>query len=242
MCGRFAQSKMDDALIEEFGITGSVPESALPASWNIAPTKDIYIVRQNLINGERELACASWGLIGSWQKDLAGARASQSHGINARCESVFQKPTFRDSFRNRRCLVPADGYYEWATVLGPYRSKQPFYVSRVDGHSLSLAGIWNRWTSPQGLAIDSVAIITRESVGILTPIHSRMPVFIPKDRWESWLDLSENEVEDLRALMEYSDPDEGLHAYALSTAVNSVANDGIELIKPIDLGEPETLF
>lgn len=242
MCGRFAQSKSDDALIEEFGITGSTPETPLPWSWNITPTRDIYIVRESGSNGQRDLASASWGLIGSWHKDYISARASQSHAINARSESVFEKPTFRDSFRRRRCLVPADGYYEWATALGPFKPKQPFFVTREDGQSLSLAGIWNRWTSPTGENIDSVAIITRESVGILAPIHHRMPVFIPKARWERWLDSSENDIERLRALMEYSDPDEGLKAYAVSTAVNSVANDGIELIKPIILGEPETLF
>lgn len=242
MCGRFAQSKFDDVLIEEFGITGTSPESPLPWSWNITPTKDIYIVRENPISGERDLACASWGLIGSWYKDLASARTSQSYAINARSESVFEKPTFRDSFRRRRCLVPADGYYEWATALGPYKPKQPFYISRPDGLSLSIAGIWSRWRDSTGRTIDSVAIITRESVGILAPIHHRMPVFIPKDRWELWLDPRENEVDKLRALLEYSEPATGLNAYAVSNAVNSVANCGIELINPIILGEPETLF
>lgn len=242
MCGRFAQSKMDDALVEEFGITGSVPDSPLPASWNITPTKEIYLVKANPRSPARDLAIASWGLIAPWQKDLSSARASQSRAINARSESVFEKPTFRDSFRKRRCLVPADGYYEWATAMGPYRPKQPFFISRTDRRSISLAGIWSRWISPAGDEIESVAIITRQAVGILAPIHSRMPVFIPNERWDSWLAPALTEISEIRALMEYPDPDAGLTVHAVTTLVNSVAHDGAQLIEPITLGEPETLF
>lgn len=154
-----------------YGITGAVPTSLLPASWNIAPTKDIYIVREDQQAHARELGTASWGLIGTWHKDLATAR-------------------------RRRCLVPADGYYEWATVLGPYRPKQPF-TARCR---------------------------------------------IPKDRWESWMDSSLTDADDLRKLMEYSDLYVGLSVYAVSNTVNSAAHDGPELIKPITLGEPQTLF
>lgn len=242
MCGRFAQSKMEDALVEEYGINGAVPTSPLPASWNIAPTKDIYIIRENPQNRSRDLGIASWGLIGSWHKDFAAARASQSHAINARRESVFEKPTFRDAIRKRRCLVPADGYYEWATALGPYRPKQPFYISSPDGHSLSLAGIWNEWISPNGELIESVAIITCDSVGRLAEIHSRMPVILPKNRWEFWMDPANQDADDLRKQMEYSELYEGLSLYAVSNAVNSVSHNGPELIKPITLGEPQTLF
>jgi putative SOS response-associated peptidase YedK len=242
MCGRFAQSKMEDALVEEYGITGAHPTSPLPASWNIAPTKNIYIVREDQQRRARELATASWGLIGSWHKDLATARASQSHAINARRESVFEKPTFRDAIRRRRCLVPADGYYEWATALGPYRPKQPFYISSPDGKSLSFAGIWNEWVSPNGQLFESVAIITCDSFGKLATIHSRMPTILPKDRWESWIDPMLTHADELRKLMEYSDLYDGLSVDAVSNSVNSAAHDGPELIKPITLGEPQTLF
>lgn len=242
MCGRFAQSKMEDALVEEYGITGAIPHSPLPASWNIAPTKDIYIIREDPQSDLRDLATVSWGLIGSWHKDLATARASQSHAINARRESVFEKPTFRDAVRKRRCLVPADGYYEWATAFGPYRPKQPFYICSPEGSSLSFAGIWNQWVSPKGQLIESVAIITSDSVGELATIHSRMPVILSKDRWEFWLDPSLTDADYLRKLMEYSDLYDGLSVYAVSNAVNSAAHDGPELIKPITLGEPQTLF
>lgn len=242
MCGRFAQSKMEDALVEEYGITGAHPTSPLPASWNIAPTKDIYIIREDQNLHARELVTASWGLIGSWHKDLATARASQSHAINARRESVFEKPTFRDAALRRRCLVPADGYYEWASALGPYPPKQPFYISSPDAHSLSLAGIWNQWVSPKGQVMQSVAIITCDAVGQLATIHSRMPIILPKDRWESWMDPSLLDADEVRTLMEYSDLYEGLSVSAVSNSVNSTAHNGPALIKPITLGEPQTLF
>lgn len=242
MCGRFAQSKMEDALVEEYGINGSVPTSPLPASWNIAPTKDIYLVRQIPSVGARQLAIASWGLIAPWQKDRVSARASQSHAINARRETVFEKPTFKDAVRHRRCLVPADGYYEWATALGPYRPKQPFYISSSDGTPLSFAGMWNEWIAPDGTAIESVAIITCDALGRLAQIHSRMPVILPKSRWEAWMDPAVEKVDELRKLMEYSDLYDGLNPYAVSNSVNSTSNDSPSLIEPITLGEPQTLF
>ncbi|CAB4749712.1 MAG: DUF159 family protein [Actinobacteria bacterium] len=242
MCGRYAQSASMAELVEEFGITGSTPETPLPASWNIAPTQEIYILRQSPLNQQLDLATVSWGLIGHWHKDWANARASQSHAINARSESIFEKPTFRDSFRKHRCLIPADGYYEWATELGRYAPKQPFYISRKDGHSLSIAGIWSSWVAPNGELVETASIITREAVGILAPIHHRMPVIMPSDRWESWLNPENREVEELKALMEFSEPERGLQVHAVSSAVNTVANNGPTMTDEVTLGEPETLF
>ncbi len=192
MCGRFALSKTLQELIEEFGITGTPLDSLLPKNWNIAPSKEIYIIiegdgvkeinRANEVNeltddesSIRNLSTASWGMIGHWYKDLATARASQSHAINARCETVFEKPTFKDSFRTRRCLIPADGYYEWATALGPHRPKQPFYISTVDGSSLPLAGIWSEWRTPTGEKIRSAAVITHEAEGVLRKFIAGCP-------------------------------------------------------------------
>lgn len=242
MCGRFAQSKLDDALIEEFGITGAMPESVLPANWNIAPSREIYVVRDNLLTRERDLTTASWGMIGPWYKDLASARAAQSHAINARSESVFEKPTFREPFRKRRCLIPASGYYEWATALGPYKTKQPFYISRQDGGSLALAGIWSEWVSAKGEILTTAAIITHEASGRLAEIHNRRPVFMPPEYWQGWLDPQQKEISELIPMMEYSQGLEGLTAHAVSTEVNSVRNNRSELIAPLALGEPETLF
>ena len=241
MCGRFAQSRLVADLVEEFGITGTSPESPLPANWNIAPTVDIYIVRQDRDNS-RSLASASWGIIAPWQKTFDAARTSQSHAINARSESVHEKPTFRDAFRKRRCLIPADGYYEWATALGEYPPKQPFYICARDGSQLPIAGIWSSWRASDGELIESASIITQEAQGSLSKIHSRMPVFMPHDRWDEWLNPENKEIEKLRALMHIDAPDALVIARPVSSAVNSVARNSHELTAEIDLGEPETLF
>ena len=241
MCGRFAQSRLVADLVEEFGITGTTPEPPLPANWNIAPTVDIYIVRQDRDNS-RSLATASWGMIAPWQKTFSEARTSQSHAINARSESIHEKPTFRDAFRKRRCLVPADGYYEWATALGEYPPKQPFFISSAQKRALPLAGIWSTWISDEGHEIESAAIITREAVAGLATIHSRMPVVMPKERWSSWLNPDAREVTELLALMELSEPAADLIFHPVSRAVNSATSSGHTLTEAIELGAPETLF
>ena len=241
MCGRFAQSKSIADLVEEFGITGDPALSPLPANWNIAPTNPIYIIRNNSQN-RRELSVASWGIIAPWIKDETEAKASQSRAINARSESIFEKPTFRDSFKLRRCLIPADGYYEWATELGRYKSKQPFYISNPNMKSLSIAGIWSQWKAPDGRLINSASVITRESVNELATIHSRMPVMMPSYRWDLWLDTAPHSTDELISLMVNPNPDEGLNPIPISDEVNKVSNNGPQLVNEIKLSEPETLF
>ena len=240
MCGRYAQSLGAEELVESFDLAGSTLDQSLPLNWNIAPTNEIYIVRSE--SDSRILDSASWGIIAPWQKNLADARASQSHAINARSESIHEKPTFRHAFRTSRCLIPASGYYEWATSLGKYSPKQPFYISHKNGEQLSIAGIWSSWQSEKGVVIQSAAIITREAVGELATIHSRMPVFMPGDRWQGWLDTEARDINRLLKLMEVDEPDAGLIAQPVSPRVNLVANNGADLIIPIELGEPETLF
>jgi putative SOS response-associated peptidase YedK len=240
MCGRYALSKLPAELIEEFEIHTGKTLPVLPADWNIAPTKEIYLVKQNA-NHHRELATASWGLIAPWSKSLPEAIKSQSIAINARTESVDEKPTFRNAFRSRRCLIPADGYYEWATELGA-PAKQPFYISNSENKILAFAGIWDRWVSPDGEIRDSAAIITREAVSPLAEIHHRMPTFLPRDRWDSWLNLELTDVRKIRELMELDSPALGLQAHPVSRAVNVVRNNGASLTAPVELGEPETLF
>lgn len=240
MCGRYAQSMGAEELVESFDLAGSTLYQSLPLNWNIAPTNEIYIVRSE--SDSRILDSASWGIIAPWQKNLADARASQSHAINARSESIHEKPTFRHAFRTSRCLIPASGYYEWATSLGKYSPKQPFYISHTNGEQLSIAGIWSSWQSEKGVVIQSAAIITREAVGELATIHSRMPVFMPRDRWPGWLDTEARDINRLLKLMEVDEPDAGLIAQPVSPRVNLVADNGAELIIPIALGEPETLF
>jgi len=235
MCGRFALSAMLTDIAEEFS-TSAEPDRTLPVDWNIKPTQDIYIVKN------QEIKIASWGLIAPWSKNSNDALRSQSQAINARSESVHEKPTFRNAFRQRRCLVPATGYYEWATELGRYKTKQPVFISRDDEKLLAFAGIFDRWISPEGEIRDSVAIITRDAVGDLAKVHNRMPLFLPRERWGAWMDSNVTDVEEIRTLMQVPDPDAHLRYWPVSTLVNSIRNNGAELIAPIELGEPETLF
>jgi putative SOS response-associated peptidase YedK len=246
MCGRYAQAQGMDEIIERFDLNGSTLDASLPLNWNIAPTNEIYIIRdiQKSANSlVRALDSASWGIIAPWQKNFAEARVSQSHAINARSESIYEKPTFRQAFRTTRCLIPATGYYEWATSLGKFPPKQPFYITSADpDKSLSIAGIWSTWKSEKGEEIQSAAIITREAVGELATIHSRMPVFMSQEKWSDWLNPANREIEDLIALMQNPDPAAGLVTRPVSARVNLVANNGPELIDEIELGEAQTLF
>jgi putative SOS response-associated peptidase YedK len=234
MCGRFAMEEMLNDMVAEFGLTG-LPNRELSFDWNIKPTQDVYIVKND------SLEIASWGLIAPWSKTRAEALKSQSAAINARSETVHEKPTFKNAFRRSRCLVPASGYYEWATELGKYKPRQPVYISRDDGKMLAFAGIHDQWVSPQGEVRDSVAIITREAVGDLATVHSRMPMFLPKDRWEAWMNPALQDVNKVRSLFDGFQPDAHLRFWTVSDAVNSIKNSGRELIEAVQV-EPETLF
>ena len=239
MCGRYALSAEQDNILEAFAISTGYAGPILPADWNITPTRNIYIVRENQ-SAQRELATVSWGLIAPWAHDAQEAVRSQSQAINARIETIHEKPTFRSAFVSRRCLIPASGYYEWATQMGRYSPKQPFYI-HGDG-LIAFAGIWDRWRAPDGSFKQSAAIITRPAVGFLATVHSRMPTFLPSDRWSAWLDPACNRVDEIRGLMDVQDPAWGLAAYPVAPLVNSTANNGPRLVAPIELGEPETLF
>lgn len=244
MCGRYALSKLPDEIIEEFEITAGLTGAILPADWNIAPTKDIYIIRNKANSDARELAVVSWGLIAPWSKNSADAIKSQSQAINARTETVHEKPTFKSAFRSRRCLIPASGYYEWATSLGKYATKQPFYISSIDQNhpTLAFAGIWDQWVDLNGQIHESASLITRPAVGFLEEIHHRMPTFLPRDRWNSWLEPVPKSENYLKELLDIPEPARGLQAHPVSHRVNSARNSGENLITPIELGEPETLF
>jgi putative SOS response-associated peptidase YedK len=240
VCGRYARTQGADEIFTAFDLASNEVDNALPLNWNIAPTNEIFIIR-----GEMTLTTASWGLIAPWSADSTAARASQSHAINARSESIHEKPTFRDAFRRTRCIIPVNGYYEWATALGKYSPKQPFYMSPdqdVWGAAFSVAGIWSSWRSPTGQQVDSASIITREAVGELATIHSRMPVILPRESWKSWLDQEERDISYLQTLMNVEQPDHGILIHPVSSRVNLVANNGPDLIAPIELGEPTTLF
>ena len=235
MCGRYALSAEISDIAQEFS-TNSAPELSLPADWNIKPTNDVYIIKNQAIE------IASWGIIAHWSKSDDEAAKSQSSAINARSESVHEKPTFKSAFRSNRCLLPATGYYEWASELGKYKTKQPIYISRDDNKLLAFTGIFQSWTSPSGRVIQSVSIITRQAVGQLALVHSRMPVFLPRDRWADWMNPKINDVAKIRSLMDIPNPDANLGFHPVSSAVNSITGSGPGLIAPIELGEPETLF
>lgn len=241
MCGRYAISKQPEELIEEFVITAGHIGRTLPADWNISPTKEIYVIRNNS-DAKRELANLSWGLIAPWSKSTADAVKSQSSAINARTESVDSKPTFRSAFKYHRCLIPATGYYEWATELGKYPSKQPFYIHSKTEKTLAFAGIYSSWQDENGLTKESAALITRPAVDFLEKIHHRMPTFLPSNRWDFWLDRKNNDVEELKALLQFDNEAADLIGDPVATLVNATRNNGPELIKPIELGEPQTLF
>jgi len=239
MCGRYALSAMIAEIAEEFTTVG-VPERTLPVNWNIKPTEDIYIIKS--FDNQRKIDVVSWGLIAPWAKDGAAALRSQSQAINARSESVAEKPTFRSAFRKTRCLIPASGYYEWATELGSFKSKQPIYISRKDSHLLALAGIFSSWVSPEGVVRKSAAIITCDAQGELAKIHNRMPVFLSRDDWDSWLNPDFTNQNELKALIDKREDDQKLQFWPVRPLVNSIRNNGAELIEPIEAGEPETLF
>lgn len=242
MCGRYALSRGAEDLALEFN-AGEISPRVLPANWNISPTTEVYFVASDDAAGiRRKISTGLWGLIPSWSKDASGA----SHTINARVETVGDKPSFRSAFRSRRCIIPADGYYEWATAMGRYSPKQPFYISNSNGTSLAMAGIFEEWVNPRdGKRITSAAILTREAVGEISTIHTRMPVILPRERWSQWLSsqrISEPEVPTYLSLLEMESPAAGLTFHPVSTVINSARNSGLELTYQVELGDPETLF
>ena len=241
MCGRYALSRLPSELVEEFELSADRTTGILPVDWNITPTRDIYIIKNN-----KELHTASWGLIAPWSKDREQAVKSQSQAINARIETVHEKPTFRNAFRSKRCLIPATGYYEWATELG-YPNKQPFFIHSTKrfgerDKTLLFAGIYDRWVDSNGEIFESAAIITRPANSFLEKIHNRMPTFLPEERYSDWLNPEINDVVEIRKLMDVADPVADLVAHPVAKLVNSTRNNGPDLIAPIELPEPETLF
>jgi putative SOS response-associated peptidase YedK len=242
MCGRYALSSNAQDIALEFDAAGK-SEAFLPADWNIAPTKKIYFVNASDQEGkDRKIEIGSWGLVPSWSKDATRAAST----INARVESVSEKPSFRSAFKSRRCLVPANGYYEWATEGGNFKPKQPFYISNQNQALLPMAGLYEEWVNPQsGEILTSVSIITRESTGEIAKIHHRMPVILPAERWSQWLSadsLNKDQVNDYLDLLDLPNPDAGLVAKPVSTAVNNARNYGPELIKEVELEDSGTLF
>ena len=240
MCGRYAASRSPDDLVEEFDIERVVADVVPGPSWNVAPTDPVpaVLVRKGEQALERQLRVARWGLVPSWAKDAKGG----ARMINARFETVAEKPAFRKAFAARRCLLPADGYFEWYTSESG--TKQPFFISRRDGRSLSMAGLYEIWRDPQADAdaplVWSVTVITTSAQDELGHIHDRMPMFVEQERWEHWLDPAVGEPEELRGLLQPALPGL-LEARPVSSAVGNVRNNGPELVEPVEPADG-TLF
>ena len=222
MCGRFTLNKSGEAIASAFQLN-EVPQ--LLPRYNIAPTQLVPTVLHTAENSNRQFHQLRWGLIPSWAKDpQMGTRL-----INARAETVTEKPSFRSAFRQRRCLVIADGFYEWQRQE---RKKQPFYFQLQNGQPFAFAGLWERWRSPDGEEIQSCTILTTEANEILRPIHDRMPVILDSKDYDLWLDPEVQNTEPLQQLLRPY-PSEAMTSYAVSTKVNNPANNTPECINSL---------
>ncbi|HSZ99817.1 MAG TPA: SOS response-associated peptidase [Streptosporangiaceae bacterium] len=269
MCGRYASTRKRIELLEEFSVQRDMVAEPLKPDYNVAPTKPVYAVldrvesttaepvpaggvdsrddaarevsRAGVVGGsggasaERELRVVRWGLVPFWAKDVKiGSRM-----INARAETVAEKPAFRRAFAKRRCLLPADGYYEWQSLPGV--PKQPMYISRADGRSLAFAGLYELWRDPsvdrgdEDAWLWTATIITTSATDELGMIHDRMPMIIDPAGWADWLDPANSDVADVRALLSPAGARD-LITYPVSTEVNSVRNNGPQLLERIDPG------
>ena len=248
MCGRYASAKNAAALIEEFEVDDAKVDKELSADYNVAPTKEVYAVLSRKSGDEdaatvdRQLRIVKWGLVPSWAKEPSiGSRM-----INARSETLADKPAFRRAYVKRRCLIPADGYYEWYTPTGEAvektskgkPKKQPFYIHRADGRSLAMAGLYEWWhdkirdrDDPDAWLL-TATIITTEATDAVGRIHDRMPVVIAHDDWARWLDPDVSDRTAVDAMMRPA-LSTTLQAFPVSVRVNNVRNNGPELVEPL---------
>jgi len=220
MCGRYSITTAPEAMRRLFGIKGALPN--FPARYNVAPTQTVPVVRLDA-EGDREIALLRWGLVPSWSKGV-DHRYSM---INARAETLATKPAYRGPFRQRRCLVPADGFYEWKAEAG---GKQPFRFTLAGGDLFAFAGLWDRWEDPAGVAIESFTIIVTNPNELVAEVHDRMPVILSSSGYERWLDPTAKP--DALAAMLQPYPAEAMAAARVSRRVNSPANDDPSILGP----------
>ena len=248
MCGRYASSRRPEDLVEEFEIDEVAVSEPLAPDYNVAPTKQVYAVverprpdQRDDGPGQRQLREVRWGLVPFWAKDPGIGNKM----INARVETVHEKPAFRRPFASRRCLLPADGYFEWYPTEGRTKSgrpaKQPFFIRPADGGVLAMAGLYEIWKDPTRAEDDperfrwSCTVLTTSAEDAVGHIHDRMPLLVEPDRYAAWLDPALSDPEVLKELLVPAAPGR-LEAYPVSTAVNNVRNNGAELLEPL---EPE---
>jgi len=221
MCGRFTLRTPATVLIEQFQLSVDRGRQLAPFEprYNIAPAQDVVVVRVMEEGGPRDAAALRWGLIPSWAKEPQGGPPM----INARSETLAEKPTFRTAFRRRRCLIPADGFYEWQSAGAGRGKKQPFYVHFRDDRPFAFAGLWEKW-SADPLTIESCTIVTTSASPALESLHERMPVILDPSDYDQWLDPAAQEPSAVAHLL-VPCTDQELIAEPVSTHVNRVAND-----------------
>jgi len=231
VCGRFTSTTPAEDLADYFAVEESAVGDREPR-WNVAPTDAVVSVVER--DGRRRMGEMRWGLVPFWAKDPSiGSRM-----INARAETVTTTSAYARPFERRRCIVPADGFYEWQPVPGR-KAKQPFHIRRVDGEPLAFAALWDSWRPTRGSddgRLVSTVIVTTSANDVLRPIHDRMPVVLPPSAWDAWLDPANHDVEVLTGLLVPA-PDPLLEAVPVSSAVGNVRNDGAELVERVDPGE-----
>jgi len=233
MCGRYASTKGRPELLEGFAAEDGTEAAPLEPDYNVAPTKPVpAIVTRPRDDGlHRQLRVLRWGLVPSWAKDISiGSRL-----INARVETLTAKPAFRKAATARRCLLPADGYYEWygeEPPAGGRPRKQPYFLSRADGGLLAMAGIYEHWRDPEGAWLTTCAVVTGDAIDELGHLHDRSPVLVDPGDWASWLDPTLTDAGQAVSLLRAARPGE-LAPYPVSTEVNSVAHNGPQLLDPL---------
>ena len=221
MCGRFALKSPPSELITKFSLDECVD---FPIRYNIPPGTDIPVIRLSP-DGKRVVHLLHWGLVPHWAKDPGiGAKLA-----NARGESVTEKPSFRDAFKRRRCLIPVSGFYEWKTEG---KIKQPYYFSLKSGEPMALGGLWESWTAPDGTVLRTVCIVTTAANDVMAPIHERMPVIISPGDWQDWLAAPVDGAEGLLKPYRAS----GLQVWPVSRRVSRSAEEGEALIEHCELG------
>ena len=224
MCGRFTQQRSDHELAEWFEAEQLVDDPG--GRFNVAPTDPVSIVVEK--DERRAITAYRWGLVPFWAKD----RSIGQKMINARAETLATNNAFRDSFAHQRCLVPADGFYEWRRDPG---RRQPFVIHRLDGAPFAFAGLWAGWKDREtGEVLRTMTIVTTGANELMAPIHDRMPVVLAPEDWDRWLDPSLEDIGELQGLLVPA-PDAGLEVYPVETLVNNVRNNGPELIVPLAL-------
>lgn len=227
MCGRFVSSQPPEVVRAAFGTVNALVNAA--PSWNVVPTQGAMVVRRHPETGERHLDLLRWGLVPAWTKDLKAARKP----VNARSETAAGSGMFRAALAARRCLVPADAFYEWRAMAD---GKQPYAIARADGAALAFAGLWEGWRAPDGEVVRTFAILTTAANATMRPLHERMPVILEAPDWPAWLGEHEHEhggEGDAAALLRPAG-DDVLRLWPVSRAVNSVRNNGAALLDRID--------